>query len=266
MEDSTITKKQDDFTCQIHSILDELCPEEEKSQHDRTGQLIDVPKSNNVKLCECGCGNFANPGKRYIKDHWVQKNKVQKNKSESSVQLCECGCGETPKSGKIYCYGHYIKKKDHDYHIANFTHNVDPVTLKPIEQIIVSPVENIQELPVITNQGEKMNDTINAANISAILENLKPKTAMLRTEKDIKDAADWLTKNNTFDSIVEEHRKQSESINPYAPVVTLKSEVCESMRIIKPSVIPMTITMKIIVALVVLVIVEIIVYFYLNRG
>ena len=63
------------------------------------------------KLCECGCGEYANPGYRFIYNH----HKRGKNywKSQEEPQLCECGCGEYAKPGNKYINGHY--NRDEDY-------------------------------------------------------------------------------------------------------------------------------------------------------
>ena len=63
------------------------------------------------KLCECGCGEYANPGYRFIYNH----HKRGKNywKSQEEPQICECGCGEYAKPGNRFITGH--NNRDNDY-------------------------------------------------------------------------------------------------------------------------------------------------------
>jgi hypothetical protein len=54
-------------------------------------------------LCECGCGEYANPGCRFIKGH---SSRMQKKKPKPEPRLCECGCGEFANSGNRFIRGH----------------------------------------------------------------------------------------------------------------------------------------------------------------
>ena len=56
------------------------------------------------KLCECGCGEYAKPGNRYINGH--QNRGKEYWKSQGEPKLCECGCGNYTKPGNKYINGH----------------------------------------------------------------------------------------------------------------------------------------------------------------
>lgn len=60
--------------------------------------------SENQKLCECGCGQKVNPGRRFIKGHNNRRHPI------SESQLCECGCGEIVKPGNRFINGHQRRK------------------------------------------------------------------------------------------------------------------------------------------------------------
>lgn len=51
------------------------------------------------QLCECGCGEYAKPGKRFISGHNGRKRVPEPT-------LCECGCGEYANPGKRFIWGH----------------------------------------------------------------------------------------------------------------------------------------------------------------
>ena len=46
------------------------------------------------QLCECGCGEYAKRGSRFIKSH-------------QKLTLCECGCGEYATVGRRFLRNHY---------------------------------------------------------------------------------------------------------------------------------------------------------------
>jgi len=58
------------------------------------------------KLCKCGCGEYANTGRKFIKNH---SSRLQKKKPKPTSTLCECGCGEYAKPGNRFIYGHNFK-------------------------------------------------------------------------------------------------------------------------------------------------------------
>ena len=48
-----------------------------------------------MKLCECGCGETVNTGRRFIKGHQQRgKPSPNKGKKRPRLPLCECGCGK----------------------------------------------------------------------------------------------------------------------------------------------------------------------------
>lgn len=54
-------------------------------------------------LCECGCGEYANAGKRFIRDHYNNLYYIE-------PVLCECGCGDyAPRKYKFI--EHHSKRK-----------------------------------------------------------------------------------------------------------------------------------------------------------
>jgi len=55
------------------------------------------------KLCECGCGDIVNPGRRFVKNHQNRTNIYWGNQKR---QVCECGCGEYTKPGNKFIRGH----------------------------------------------------------------------------------------------------------------------------------------------------------------
>ena len=57
-------------------------------------------------LCECGCGDYAEPGKKYIHGH-------NRRKPKTEPTLCECGCGDYAKPGNRYINGHNRKGIKH---------------------------------------------------------------------------------------------------------------------------------------------------------
>lgn len=57
------------------------------------------------QLCECGCGGYASPGKRFISGHNGCK---RPHIPLSPPMLCKCGCGEYTKPGNVFIHGHYI--------------------------------------------------------------------------------------------------------------------------------------------------------------
>ena len=74
-------------------------------------------KSNKItQLCECNCGEYANPGNRYILGHNVigkPSPKKGKGKQLSPAKLCGCGCGEYTKPGNVFIQGHQNKGRVH---------------------------------------------------------------------------------------------------------------------------------------------------------
>ena len=80
-----------------------------------------------MSLCECGCGGYASPGKKFIRGHNVQVNnpmdsiasreKILKTKEINGEiregkrpapepKYCECGCGQLCKIGNRFIKGH----------------------------------------------------------------------------------------------------------------------------------------------------------------
>jgi len=62
------------------------------------------PKSKlEPKLCECGCGEYAKPGDRFI---WGHNGCKMPWKPKSPSRLCKCGCGQLTNSGCEFILGH----------------------------------------------------------------------------------------------------------------------------------------------------------------
>jgi hypothetical protein len=76
-----------------------------------------------VFLCACGCGEYANPGMKFIKHHHEQIKRKHtaetlKLMSESAYKrkpwvdrLCACGCGEYVEKYRTYRSGHNTRHK-----------------------------------------------------------------------------------------------------------------------------------------------------------
>lgn len=81
-------------------------------------------RKNLSLLCECNCGESAEPGNRFINGHNARGsfksletrrkmsiNNGRKHKRKHLALLCFCGCGLTVKPGKKYIHGHNGKGK-----------------------------------------------------------------------------------------------------------------------------------------------------------
>ena len=55
------------------------------------------------QLCECGCGEYTKPGRRFIRGHSRCKTPW---KPKPEPTLCECGCGEYAEPGNRFIKGH----------------------------------------------------------------------------------------------------------------------------------------------------------------
>jgi hypothetical protein len=64
-----------------------------------------------LQLCECGCGEYVNPGKRFIAGHQGRGEIYWKSKQES--KLCECGCGNYAEPGKQFILGHQSRGEEY---------------------------------------------------------------------------------------------------------------------------------------------------------
>lgn len=61
--------------------------------------------TNELPFCECGCGlRVTNPGNKWIKGHHRRGKDYDKNQTR---QLCECGCGELAEPGMRFIYQHH---------------------------------------------------------------------------------------------------------------------------------------------------------------
>jgi hypothetical protein len=56
-------------------------------------------KPKPILLCECGCGEYANGGRRFISGHNAER-------SDKVSEKCECGCGKWASPGKRFIVGH----------------------------------------------------------------------------------------------------------------------------------------------------------------
>lgn len=76
-------------------------------------------------LCECGCGEFAEPGNRFINGHntrgisrsletrrKMSMNNGKKHKRKPLTLLCACGCDQYAKPGRTYIHGHNGRGKE----------------------------------------------------------------------------------------------------------------------------------------------------------
>jgi len=78
------------------------------------------------QLCECGCGNLASPGSRFIHGHNMNLKKFREDATKASIQSwkpggknfhrkkhfdkpCKCGCGQIVKAPNKYIQGHHNK-------------------------------------------------------------------------------------------------------------------------------------------------------------
>ena len=59
------------------------------------------------KLCKCGCGNYANIGKKFIWGHNTNPSKGTGKKAE--INFCQCGCGKQLKPYRRFIKGHELK-------------------------------------------------------------------------------------------------------------------------------------------------------------
>jgi len=89
---------------------------------DRSG-LPWKDKEIEPSLCQCGCGEYAKAGAKYISGHYMRTlkgvprsletiAKIVKTKNSLVLKrrkLCGCGCGEYAKSGNRYINGHQSK-------------------------------------------------------------------------------------------------------------------------------------------------------------
>jgi hypothetical protein len=57
--------------------------------------------------CLCGCGNMANPGKKYLRGHDSRHHAELKRQAyAANPDRCLCGCGEPVKKGSRFIVGH----------------------------------------------------------------------------------------------------------------------------------------------------------------
>ena len=72
-------------------------------------------KIEQVQLCECGCGSYANPGKKYIYGH-NRKNKLYVQKEVRVCPMCgtefECRVTSTRKYCTTVCQLEYVHTKE----------------------------------------------------------------------------------------------------------------------------------------------------------
>ena len=83
-------------------------PQSENHIKNRIESLKGNRSKPEPKFCECGCGEYAKSGKRFMSGH-------QRRKYHPKLKPCECGCGtliiERSKSGKLrqFVHGHNMK-------------------------------------------------------------------------------------------------------------------------------------------------------------
>ncbi|MCK4526001.1 hypothetical protein KAW18_01415 [candidate division WOR-3 bacterium] len=74
------------------------------------------------KLCECGCGGYASPGRRFIQGHYILTEEIKRKRNETrkinkeikegkrlppELPFCKCGCGgRVSRKGSKYIAGH----------------------------------------------------------------------------------------------------------------------------------------------------------------
>ena len=78
-----------------------------------------------MALCECGCGGYASPGKRFIRGHYILTEEIKRKRLETQkrnkeiregkrpapeLPFCKCGCGgRVTKPGNKYIAGHHLR-------------------------------------------------------------------------------------------------------------------------------------------------------------
>ncbi len=69
------------------------------------GKFDHLKKEKEIKYCECGCGEYVNPNRKYIYGHAPRKPGWQ-NRQDLTIYKCACGCGKETSPGSKYIHGH----------------------------------------------------------------------------------------------------------------------------------------------------------------